>query len=437
MSKHTTTKHSMHFFPYQRHRRHWIIGLAASVLIIIGVSVVYFQSHQPTSHAKASIGGGVAHFSTPLVYANAQSLYVAKSAYNAKAAPATNLVANLLNRADRMLTQPIQTVTDKSQTPPSGDKHDYYSLADYWWPNPHTSNGLPYVRRDGHTNPETTTVSDKQNFNTMLSVTRNLALAYYYSGQDTYAQKAAAEIRAWFVSPATSMNPNLNYAQLIKGVNNDGTGLIDLRYLPQVLDDATLIAGSPALSSSDRATVQTWMTQYLNWLQTSAPGVKQATEPNNHGSWYDAQIIAISLYLNQLDISNQYATRVTKLIDSQINADGSQPLELARSRSWDYSALNLEALLTAATAAQYTSVKVLDFTAGDGASLPRALTYLTPYISGKKWTGQQVTDFTGGRIATPLTMAQALYSKDFGVSSQTLAGLNPDTTISLEFYPTM
>ena len=51
--------------------------------------------------------------------------------------------------ADHALTQPPLSITDKPATPPSGDKHDYMSQAPYFWPNPDTSNGLPYIRRDG------------------------------------------------------------------------------------------------------------------------------------------------------------------------------------------------------------------------------------------------------------------------------------------------
>ena len=46
------------------------------------------------------------------------------------------------------------SVTDKAVVPPSGDKHDDMSQAPYWWPNPATPNGLPYVQRDGERNPE-------------------------------------------------------------------------------------------------------------------------------------------------------------------------------------------------------------------------------------------------------------------------------------------
>lgn len=43
---------------------------------------------------------------------------------------------------------------DKTLVAASGNKHDYYSFPPYWWPNPDTQDGLPYIRKDGQTNPD-------------------------------------------------------------------------------------------------------------------------------------------------------------------------------------------------------------------------------------------------------------------------------------------
>ncbi|MCW2338229.1 hypothetical protein M2337_002462 [Sphingobium sp. B2D3A] len=48
-------------------------------------------------------------------------------------------------------------MVDKGNVPPSGDLHDYMSIAPYWWPDPSAPDGKPYVRKDGRVNPERTT----------------------------------------------------------------------------------------------------------------------------------------------------------------------------------------------------------------------------------------------------------------------------------------
>jgi len=44
-------------------------------------------------------------------------------------------------------------ITGQIATNSAGGCHDFFSQADYEWPNPNTANGLPYVNRDGESNP--------------------------------------------------------------------------------------------------------------------------------------------------------------------------------------------------------------------------------------------------------------------------------------------
>ena len=44
-------------------------------------------------------------------------------------------------------------MTASSSPRSAGGAHDYFSEADYWWPDPRTPGG-PYVQRDGESNPE-------------------------------------------------------------------------------------------------------------------------------------------------------------------------------------------------------------------------------------------------------------------------------------------
>lgn len=98
----------------------------------------------------------------------------------------------LLKEADAALTQGPYSVTDKEKLPPSGDKHDYASYSRYWWPDPEKPDGLPYIRKDGDTNPASQSLdeSDRQRIGAMGNNAQTLGLAYYFSGEEKYAVKA-------------------------------------------------------------------------------------------------------------------------------------------------------------------------------------------------------------------------------------------------------
>ena len=329
-----------------------------------------------------------------------------------KAHPTPAIVSAVRVGADWAMNVGPYSVMDKQETPPSGDKHDYMSLAPYWWPNPATPNGLPYVRRDGQTNPERYKVPDDREFNETVNAVHALALGYYFTGNEGYAARAALLLRTWFLNPATRMNPNLNYAQAVRGVNTGrGIGLIDVRGFPRLLDGITLISASRALTEEDKAGLRQWFSEYLNWLQTSRNGRDESDAKNNHGSWYDQQIVGIALYLGDETLAHSVAeTAKTKRIALQIKPNGSEPLELARTKSFSYSAFNLDALAHLAREASLAGVDLWSYRAPDGASIRAALNDLVPYATGaKKWTHTAINGVDGNELTDPLLYAALGY----------------------------
>jgi hypothetical protein len=173
--------------------------------------------------------------------------------------------------AEKALKAPLLSVTENGATPPSGDKHDYMSLAPYWWPNSATPNHLPYVRKDGVHNPEASAVEDHAKLSHMEANVHALALGYFLTGDQRYAERATQQLRVWFLNPATRMNPNLNYAQAILGVNQGrGAGVLDAEGLADVVDALALLANSNSWKPSDRAAMHAWFEAYFDWLTTSA-----------------------------------------------------------------------------------------------------------------------------------------------------------------------
>ena len=255
-------------------------------------------------------------------------------------------LAALVKAADKALKLPPASVMDKGKIPPSGDKHDYLSQAPYFWPDPKKPDGLPYIRHDGKVNPESRDETfDHDRLGKMAGNVETLALAYYFTGKETYARHAAEALRVWFLDPATHMNPSLQFAQAVPGVNTGrGTGILEGRSVSVAADAAQLLDGSAAWTPADRSAFKAWLESYLNWLLTSRNGQAEAAARNNHGTFYDVQAMELALVLGKTGLAKNIAeTAKSKRIALQIEPDGRQPMELARTASFGYSHFNPKA----------------------------------------------------------------------------------------------
>ena len=302
-------------------------------------------------------------------------------------------LARLRAEADQLLKRNPASVFDKTHTAASGDKHDYFSFAPYWWPDPQKPDGLPYIRDDGKVNPTARRGTDRTAFGDTCTAVETLGLAFWFTGDERYAQKAATLTRTWFLDPATRMNPNLEHAQAIPGINHGrGIGIIESRGLLPLIDGLALLAGSPAWPAQDASAMTAWLAAYYGWLTTSKHGRDEAAAENNHGSWYDVQVVALALALGRTaDAKKILAAAPAKRIARQIEPDGRQPLELERTKSLSYSLFNLEALLLLARFGENVGVDLWAFSTADGRSLRAALRYLAPYADpAKEWPKQDI-----------------------------------------------
>ncbi|MGA2501134.1 MAG: alginate lyase family protein [Tepidisphaeraceae bacterium] len=295
--------------------------------------------------------------------------------------------------ADKALRAAIVTITqDKKHVAPGGDPHDYVSLGTYYWPNPDTPNGLPWINKDGEKNPLKDEY-DEPRLMKMCANVRTLALAAYLSGDEKYAARAAEQIRAWFLDPATRMNPNLEHAQMQPGKNEgSATGIIDSRGLTDVTDAALLLRGFAVWTAADDAKLKKWFGDYYTWLTTSKNGKREADTTNNHAVWYDVQAAAIAQYIGDDQAARQIVEAAkTRRIARQIEPDGSMPRELGRTLSVTYSIFNLEAFFKLARIARNSGVDLWNHQTPDGRSLRGALDYMIPYATGQKdWNLKQI-----------------------------------------------
>ena len=318
----------------------------------------------------------------------------------------------LLKDCEKALNADFTTIMDKKNAGPSGSKHDYYSLANYYWPNPNTKDGLPYIKKDGEVNPDIYDSGDKESVPKMLKTTFNLGLGYYLTGKTEYAEKGINWLKIWFIDTTTMMNPNFEYSQIIRGGKKSNySGIIDACEIPKVLDAIALLSGSELMTEEMHKGLEKWFDSYLDWLMNSENGKRESKSENNHGSWYDQDVAAVAYYVGKDDIVKKVCENVqTKRIPEQIESDGSQPKELARTRSLHYSCYNLQALSRLARIGERVKVDVWGYVTSDGRSIKKALDYLVPFIDGdKKWQNKQITDFKIRSFYEVFIMASDIY----------------------------
>lgn len=299
-------------------------------------------------------------------------------------------------KAKDLLQQKDVSVIHKKHVPASGDIHDYTSLSRYFWPDSSKPDGLPYISRDGISNPELKEY-DRETLEKMSQRVRTLTLAWFLGGDKTFADAALKQVYVWFIDDSTKMNPNMNFAQMIPGRNNgkgNPFGVLDGYSFVQMMDALKLLENYSEFSPNEKKTLEQWFLSYVNWMKTSPQGIEESKAENNHGTTYDTQLLAYSLYIGDRKTAQNLIDHFAERhILKQIEKDGRQPKELKRTLAFHYSWYNLSHMLDFYTIAANNRLNFEKATAIHGRSFYKALDYLANYIGKdvKQWPYQQIS----------------------------------------------
>jgi hypothetical protein len=309
-----------------------------------------------------------------------------KTAYQAHHAPEEAQVQALLRTADQALKRGPYTIATKPQTPPSGDKHDYQSQAPYWWPDPSKPGGLPYIQKDGLHNPEAEAMHDSEKLSKLCVDVKALSLSYYFTADERYARQAARLLQVFFLDPATRMNPNLNFGQGIPGLNTGRNfGIIETRHLVEIPEALALLNGSKSVDATLVTGLKGWFKSFNTWLTTSPVALPEGQAKNNHGTFYDTQVVDFALFTGDAALARRTLEQQTwPRVAVQLSPDGAQPLELARTRPWNYVSMNLQGWERLALLAPHAGLDLWHYTTPDGRSLNKSVEWFRPYLLGQQ-----------------------------------------------------
>jgi len=288
--------------------------------------------------------------------------------------------------AEALATEPV-TITKYRAKFSQGGPNDFYSNGDYWWPNPKGPTGLPYVRRDGETNPGNF-FDHRRCLVQLRDNVSALAAAYKITGNNRYATTAAEWLKVFFLDASTRMNPNLHYAQAIPGVSaGRSIGIIDSLPLVEVPKAIEAVQRSPQFPPAVADGVKEWFADYLNWMVTSTNGQDTAELPDDHAVMYWLQVAVYATYVGDEDELNSCHNRFKYyFLSNQMAPDGSFPKEFARSNPYGYSICQLDNLALMCHVLSDTNDNLWNFTLPDKGGIRRAVDYMYPYLEDKsKW----------------------------------------------------
>jgi len=293
----------------------------------------------------------------------------------------------ILAAASNALVLPPLTITRFRAKLSEGGLHDYYSNGDYWWPNPKTTNGLPYVQRDGQSNPG--------NFNKHRECLRQLGdavaalgAAYKITSDDHYAAKAAELLRIFFLDPGTKMNPNLEFAQAVPGVSPGRSfGIIDTLHLIEIPPTVEAMEKSPAFPAPVADGLKKWFSDYTAWMRNSTNGHEESNASNNHAVAYWLQVAVFAQFTgDESDLATSRKQFKEVFVPRQMAADGSFPRELARTKPYGYSTFQLDNMATLCQVLSTPTDNLWQFELTDGRGIRKAMAFMYPYLLDKnKW----------------------------------------------------
>ena len=299
------------------------------------------------------------------------------------------LQTETLKRADAALESVPMTVTATRAERSAGGIHDFYSEGDYWWENPQNPAG-PFISRDGETNPDNFT-AHRHAMIRFSQLVGDLTSAWILTGDKKYTDAAMRHIRAWFIDQKTMMNPNLLYAQAIKGIaTGRGIGIIDTIHLIEVAQSLRLMEAQGIIEDKELQTIRLWFSDYLTWLSTHRYGINEMEAKNNHGTCWTMQVAAFASFTQNEEMLRFCRERYRSvLLPNQMAADGSFPLELERTKPYGYSLFNLDAMTTLCHLLTTPEENLWDYTTTDGRNIEKGISWLFPFVKDKgSWQRQ-------------------------------------------------
>ena len=250
----------------------------------------------------------------------------------------------LIKEADKAVKRSAESVTEKKVTPFVSDVHYYVSTAPYWWPDTLQDGSVKYVRIDGKINPNRIG-NDNERFSRLSQALKCLAQAFFITNDDKYRNAFLQRLHKWFIDVKTRMYPNLDYAQVVPGQGgNKGRqyGIVEIDAMNDILDSFRLMCQLNGIDKKTKRSFRRWCENMMTWLRYSENGKAESLATGNISTIYDVTLFNLAVFCGEMEIADSITNAfAASRLERQIMSDGTQPVELVRTRGFGYSVANL------------------------------------------------------------------------------------------------
>jgi Alginate lyase len=342
----------------------------------------------------------------------------------------------ILTAAQRYLTEAPAPLTAFPAPNSPGTPHDFYSEVNEEKPPAPTGPNAPAPPAPHGPAPFTAHSDALLNFSIQVST---LVAAFVLTKEDRYAEHAAAHLRAWFVTPATSMTPALPFAQLVPGTTTARfEGILETVQLAEVAQAISFLPRSEALSPEELAAIYAWFATYLEWLGTNRTALLARDQKNHHGTSWLLQAAAFARlapedsggarkvpapatpqtlapppnqYISLNALRHQYKSVTLR---AQITAEGNFQHELTTPWPYRFSLFNLDMLAGICDLLSTRFESIWDYELQDDPSMRVAIAHHFPFIAHRgAWPYRaDITHFTELPLRQPsLLLSGRAYSR--------------------------
>ena len=348
-----------------------ILGIFLTIGFISTMIHKYISSEDTETYTDISTvmaaPGGFIH---PNMYINAGEIEIIKGKIASNQQPWKAAYDKMMSQANGSLRTPIQSVTFGGKIPSSGDMHDYFTEG-------------PYLS-DGVYNPK----ADRTDYTSAIKMrdsVRSLGMAYAFTGDSKYADKAVQLIRAWAIDPDTKLNPKFTNMQSHIEIAITMSGMFY---------GIDLIWNYPGFGSGDKEAIKSWAKNFSNSGKTFSSN-------ENFDLWRLVFISSASVIAEDTDSLNYVFDRWKYDINDQMDTEGKIIREINRPTGLGYSISGVNGFIITAELARHYGVDLYNYKTSDDKGLELTLNFHAPYvINPSTWPRKQIRPYIGQNAGT-------------------------------------